>query len=111
MDPSRELKREPMIEEDFTDLAEEHADASFSLKEFMLQEKAIINGSSAKIIIDLGASINTELTEIVDSPLVDQFQLEQGKISLERKGWGPQQQNLLCDDLDQSTKSLMSHKN
>jgi hypothetical protein len=54
------------------------------LKEFMLYEKAIIH-EDARIVVDLGASINTQLTEIVDVP-TGTFELEQGKISLEKVG-------------------------
>lgn len=50
----------------------------------MLYEKAIIH-EDARIVVDLGASINTQLTEIVDVP-TGTFELEQGKISLEKVG-------------------------
>lgn len=49
----------------------------------------------ARIVVDLAASINTQLTEIVDVPACDTFELERGKISLEREGHRLQQQNLM----------------
>jgi hypothetical protein len=49
----------------------------------MMLEKAIVEDevrkSKAKIIVDLGASINTELTEIVDiAPALNSFHHEEG---------------------------------
>lgn len=55
----------------------------------MLVEKAIVEEEYQKqrIIVDLGASINTELTEIVDAPMaMNSFELERAKISLEKAG-------------------------
>jgi hypothetical protein len=57
----------------------------------MMLEKAIVEDevrkSKAKIIVDLGASINTELTEIVDlPPALNSFYHDEGKISLQRAG-------------------------
>lgn len=54
-------------------------------------EKAIVEEdvrqSKAKIIVDLGASINTELTEIVDvAPALSSFDHEEGKVSLQKAG-------------------------
>lgn len=66
----------------------------------MLLEKAVIEEdirqSKEKIIVDLGASFNTQLTEIVDARQeLDSFEHEQAKISLELGGYKLQNQNLL----------------
>jgi hypothetical protein len=46
---------------------------SYSLKEFVRVEQAV---EEARITLDLEASINTQLTEIVDAPLGETFGLE-----------------------------------
>lgn len=83
-----DTREDPVPDDDeVTDLAVD--EQSFSLKDFMLVEKAIVveDYQKQRIIVDLRASINTELTEIVDAPLaMNSFELEKAKISLEKAG-------------------------
>ena len=83
-----DTREEPVPDDDeVTDLAVD--EQSFSLKEFILVEKAVVEEDYQKqrIIVDLRASINTELTEIVDAPVaMNSFELEKAKISLEKGG-------------------------
>ena len=88
VDEADELQQD---DDDVTEADENLFQRSFSLKEFMILEKAIVEEdvrqSKAKIIVDLGASINTELTEIVDvAPAYGSFMHEEGKVALQKAG-------------------------